>query len=64
MGDLLRTNYRGATVTLAVTGLPILITGTVVETTTTAATTADDISLKLKDGKIIHITEDLIAFFF
>lgn len=59
MGDLIRTNYRGAVVSVAVTGLPILVTGTVVETNNT-----DNISLKLEDGKIIHISEELIAFFF
>lgn len=59
MSDLIRTNYRGATITLAITGLPITITGTVIQTNNT-----NYISLKLEDGKIVHITEDLIAFFY
>lgn len=59
MSDLIRTNYRGATITIAITGLPITITGTVVQTENT-----EFVSLKLEDGRIVNITESLIAFFY
>ena len=60
MTDLINGRYQGCPITVGITGLPITITGTVINDDTTAST----ITLKLKDGKIINIAESLIAFFF
>lgn len=58
MSDYITTNYQGAKITVAVTGLPITITGEVIIGETGVLT------LKLADGKIVNINESLIAFFF
>lgn len=58
MGDLIRNNYRGATITLAITGLPMTITGEVVTVENSVVT------LRVKDGRIVNIASDLIGFFF
>lgn len=58
MSDYITTNYQGAKITVAVTGLPITITGEVIVGETGVLT------LKLADGKIVNINESLIAFFF
>lgn len=59
MYDLLTKDFKGATITVAVTGLPIVITGKVITNEKEGI-----ISLKAEDGKIINIAENLIAFFF
>lgn len=59
MYDLLTKDFKGATITVAVTGLPIVITGKVITNEKEGI-----ISLKTEDGKIVNITESLIAFFF
>ena len=59
MADLINTRYKGVNITLAITGLPITITGEVLSPNGTGV-----VSLKLKEGKIVNIAESLIAFFF
>lgn len=59
MADYITTNYQGATITVAVTGLPITLTGEVIIGSATGVLT-----LKLKDGRIVNISDSLIAFFF
>lgn len=58
MADLITKNYQGSSVTLSITGLPVTITGEVLTGETGSVT------LKLKDGRIVHIADELIAFFF
>lgn len=58
MAEIIRNNYRGATITLAVTGLPMTLTGEVVSIENNIVT------LRLKDGRIVNVAPDLIAFFF
>lgn len=58
MAELIRNYFRGSSITIGITGLPVVITGVVVETECN-----DNISLKLENGRIIHIAENLIAFF-
>lgn len=58
MAEIIRNNYRGATITLAVTGLPMTLTGEVV------AIENNIVNLRLKDGRIVNVAPDLIAFFF
>lgn len=59
MASLITNNYQGAPITLGITGLPITITGEVLK-----SNGDDTVTLKLKDGKIVHISNELIAFFF
>lgn len=59
MGDLILKNFKGSTITVAITGLPILITGKVLD-----SDICDIVTIKANDGKIINIAEKLIAFFF
>ncbi|MEG0773520.1 hypothetical protein [Clostridium sp.] len=59
MCEFIRDNYKGATITLAITGLPILITGEVLSTREDRV-----IGLRLKDGTKIYINAELIAFIF
>jgi len=59
MFEFIKNNFKGATVTLALTGLPITITGEVINLG------ADNIvGLRLKDGNKVFINADLIAFVF
>ncbi|CUQ12907.1 hypothetical protein [Clostridium baratii] len=58
MADLITNNYQGTTITVALTGLPITITGEVIRGQ------HDTVVLRLKDGKIVNIAPSLIAFFF
>ncbi|WP_171991968.1 hypothetical protein [Clostridium baratii] len=58
MADLITNNYQGTTITVALTGLPITITGEVIKGQ------HDTVVLRLKDGKIVNIAPSLIAFFF
>lgn len=57
MGTFILENYRGCTVSLAVTGLPVVITGEVL-----SFVNENIIGLKLKDGNIFYINAELIAF--
>ena len=59
MANLITNDYQGAPITLGITGLPITITGEVVK-----CNSHNTVTLKLKDGKIVHIANELIAFFF
>lgn len=59
MADLINSKYQGVTITIGITGLPITITGQVINDKSTSIVT-----LKLSDGKIVNIAESLIAFFF
>ena len=45
MYDLITNNYKGSTITLGITGLPIIITGEVITSPST-----DLINLRLSDG--------------
>ncbi|MDY6011732.1 DUF6897 domain-containing protein [Clostridium sp.] len=58
MAEIIRNNYCGATITLAITGLPMTITGEVVTVENNVVT------LRLKDGRIVNVAPSLIAFFF
>ena len=59
MFDLITNNYKGSTITLGITGLPIVITGEVI-----ASPNTDLINLRLSDGNKIYIAANLIAFFY
>lgn len=58
MSNVISTNFRGATITIAITGLPILITGEVIGGNT------DVVGLRLAGGNKVYIKGDLIAFFY
>ena len=58
MCEILIKNYRGATVTIALTGLPILITGEVL------SVNEGVLNLKVKDSKMVFIQTKYIAFFY
>lgn len=59
MADFIMLNLKGVKVTLAVTGLPVVITGEVL-----GSTTEKIIDLKLENGSILHVNSELIAFVF
>lgn len=59
MAQLIRDEFRGCPITIGITGLPVTITGIVVNTTNCT----ENISLRLEDGRIVTIAENLIAFF-
>lgn len=58
MYELIKCKFQGANITVAVTGLPILISGEVIG--------GDDgiITLRMSDGKSIYLEASLIAFFY
>ena len=59
MHKLIYENFKGATVTIAVTGLPITLTGEVL------GHTCDNIVvLRLEGGNKVYINAELIAFVF
>lgn len=58
MSDTLLNNYKGLTISIAITGLPIIITGKL------QANANNIVTLKADDGKIINIAKNLISFFF
>ena len=55
---MINDNFKGANITLAITGLPILITGEVV------SGSDNIITLRLNNGTKIYIESSLIAFFY
>ena len=57
MEELIR-NYTGVTLTIGITGLPILITGEVI------GGDGCIITLRLRDGSSVYIESSLIAFFY
>lgn len=56
MDDVLR-NYRGVTLTIGITGLPILITGEIVYVENGI------VAIKLADKRTVYINAEYIAFF-
>lgn len=58
MNELIKTNFQGATITLAVTGLPLLITGEVI------SGQDDIVVLRLNNGNKVYFKSSLIAFFY
>ncbi|MCR1949882.1 hypothetical protein NSA50_02260 [Clostridium sp. DSM 100503] len=58
MFEIINKNFHGATITLAVTGLPLLITGEVVSSNNNIVT------LRLNNGSKIYVESNLIAFFY
>lgn len=59
MFEFITQNFRGATVTIGITGLPITVTGEVISTGAN-----NIIGLRLENGNKIFINADLIAFVF
>ena len=57
MANFILENFQGATVTLAVTGLPVVITGEVLSNTK-----ENIIGLRLENGNKFYINASLIAF--
>lgn len=58
MYDLIISKFQGSNITVAVTGLPILISGEVISGDGTI------ITLRLKDGRSVYVDATLIAFFY
>ena len=56
MFDFIKANYKGDNIVIAITGLPITLTGEVMETEN------NTIGLRLKGGNKVYIDADLIAF--
>ncbi|MBC8059037.1 MAG: hypothetical protein H7Y18_00015 [Clostridiaceae bacterium] len=59
MYEMISKNFMGSTITLALTGLPILITGEVVPTSAT-----NIIGLRIEGGNKVYINTNLVAFFY
>jgi hypothetical protein len=59
MANFIRTNFGGTKITLAVTGLPVTITGEVIGNTDN-----NIVGLRLENGNRVFINADLIAFVF
>lgn len=59
MFEFIKTNFKGSTVTLGITGLPITITGEII-----SSGAENIIGLRLEGGNKIFISADLIAFVF
>jgi hypothetical protein len=59
MSEFILSNLKGVKVTLAVTGLPIVITGEIM-----GNITGKIIDIKLENGSIVHVNSELIAFIF
>ena len=59
MFNLITENFKGATVTIAVTGLPITLTGEVL-----GSSQGNIIALRLENGNKVYINAELIAFVF
>ena len=58
MFDLITSDFKGSTITLGITGLPILITGEVINGNDCV------VALRLTGGNKIYINAELIAFFY
>ena len=58
MYDLITNNFQGTNITIALTGLPIVITGEVI------GWDGSIITLRLRDGSSVYIESSLIAFFY
>lgn len=59
MYEFINKNFKGATVTIGITGLPITITGEVINSNSN-----NIIGIRFEDGNKIFISADLIAFVF
>ena len=59
MHDIIKNDYMGATITVGITGVPVVITGEVI-----ASYNSKTIGLRLNGGNKIEIAADLIAFFY
>lgn len=59
MYDLITRNFQGTSITMALTGLPVLITGEVI-----GGDGNNIITLRLRDGSSVYIESRLIAFFY
>ncbi|MFT8351192.1 hypothetical protein [Clostridium saccharoperbutylacetonicum] len=59
MADYIINTFKGVKVTLAVTGLPVVITGEVL-----GSSTQSIINIKLDSGITVNINSSLIAFVF
>lgn len=59
MSEFIKHNFKGATVTIAITGLPIIITGEVINTEE-----ENILGLRLENGNKVFIKSELIAFVF
>ena len=58
MYKLITTEYKGSTITLGITGLPVVITGEVFDGTEGV------VGLRLAGGNKVYIAANLIAFFY
>ncbi|MBC8059038.1 MAG: hypothetical protein H7Y18_00020 [Clostridiaceae bacterium] len=58
MFDFIKNNFNGASVTLALTGLPITLSGEIIDVE------CNSIGLRLKGGKKVYVDADLIAFIY
>ena len=58
MYDLITNNFQGTNITIALTGLPILITGEVI------GGDGCIITLRMKDGRNVYVDATLIAFLY
>ena len=55
----INSTFKGSTITLGITGLPVVITGEVI-----TSSSADLIGLRLNSGNKLYIAKNLIAFFY
>jgi len=58
MLDFIKNNFKGANVTIALTGLPITLSGEVFDVEN------NSIGLRLKGGNKVYVDADLIAFIY
>lgn len=59
MFEFIKQNFKGATVTIGITGLPITLTGEII-----SSGMENIIGIRLEGGNKIFISADLIAFVF
>lgn len=59
MHEFIKQNFKGATVTIGITGLPIIITGEII-----SSGNEKIIGIRLDGGNKVFISADLIAFVF
>lgn len=59
MNDFIRQNFKGTTLTVAITGLPVTLTGEVINSGDECV-----LGLRLENGNKVFINAELIAFVF
>ncbi|WP_346930578.1 hypothetical protein [Clostridium sp.] len=59
MCEIITNKFKSSTIKLAVTGLPIVITGEVL-----SSSNANLLAIRLSNGTNVYITTNLIAFFY